>query len=156
MTTMAYKDYIGSADVSIEDGVLYGKLLGIRDLVTYEAETPAGLLAAFEEAVDDYLADCAAENREADRPYKGSLNVRIGPELHRELALEARRSGVSLNDLITRYLESLAGAHGHFVERRSAAGKRIVAEPSAKGSAAAALLGTPRSRPATGKPARHE
>lgn len=104
MTTMTYKDYLGSAEVSVEDGVLHGKLLGIRDLVTYEADTPAGLRAAFEEAVDDYLADCASGNREPDRPYKGSFNVRIGPELHRDLAVEARDRDVSLNDLITGYL----------------------------------------------------
>lgn len=104
MTTMTYKDYLGSAEVSVEDDVLHGKLLGIRDLVTYEADNPAGLRTAFEEAVDDYLADCAAANRDPDRPYKGSFNVRIGPELHRDLAVEARDRHVSLNDLITGYL----------------------------------------------------
>ena len=78
LKAMTYKDYIGSAEVSVEDGVLHGRLLGIRDLVTYEADTPAGLEAAYREAVDDYLADCAEEERKPDKPFKGSLNVRIG------------------------------------------------------------------------------
>jgi predicted HicB family RNase H-like nuclease len=107
MKTMAYKDYVGSAEVSVEDGVLHGKLLGIRDLVTYEAETPAGLRRAFEEAVNDYLADCEKEHRGADRPYKGSLNVRIGPELHRSLALEAIHHHVTINHLILTRLKAV-------------------------------------------------
>jgi predicted HicB family RNase H-like nuclease len=58
---MTYKGYAGSAEVSDEDGVVHGRLLGIRDLVTYEAETFAGLDAAFRNAVDDYLADRSEE-----------------------------------------------------------------------------------------------
>ena len=104
MKAMTYKDYTGSAEVSVEDGVLHGRLLGIRDLVTYEADTPAGLEAAFREAVDDYLADCAEEERKPDKPFKGSLNVRIGADLHRQVAMEAFERHMSLNDLLVRKL----------------------------------------------------
>jgi predicted HicB family RNase H-like nuclease len=105
MKVMTYKDYVGSTEVSVEDGVVYGKLLGIRDLVTYEADTPAALRAAFEGAVDDYLDDCKLEGRPPDRPYKGSLNVRIGEDLHRRYATEAERLRLSLNELLVRKLQ---------------------------------------------------
>ncbi len=37
--TFEYKDFIGSVEASIEDGVLFGKILFINALITYEAET---------------------------------------------------------------------------------------------------------------------
>lgn len=68
MTTLRHKGYTGSAELPVEDGVAFGRLLAIRDLVTYEADTPAGLKAAFEDAVEDYLAGCQEAGREPDRP----------------------------------------------------------------------------------------
>ncbi len=57
--TMKYKGYVGSVEVDVDEGVFYGKLLHIRDLVNYEADTPGNLKIAFMEAVDEYLEDCA-------------------------------------------------------------------------------------------------
>ena len=50
---MQYKGYKGSINKS--EGLYYGKLKEIKDLVTYEAENRNGLKKAFEEAVDDYI-----------------------------------------------------------------------------------------------------
>jgi len=55
---MQYKGFLGSAEVSLEDGVLYGKIEYISDLVTYEAVTISELKTAFHVAVDDYLDTC--------------------------------------------------------------------------------------------------
>ena len=106
MTQLEYKGYIGTAELSEADGVLQGKLAHIRDVVTYESATAAGLVKAFHEAVDDYLADCEADQREPDKPYKGQFQVRTRPELHRALARIAIRRGISLNEMITRALET--------------------------------------------------
>ena len=46
--------------------MLHGRLEFIRDLVTYEGKDAKGIRAAFQEAVDDYLALCEAEGRKAD------------------------------------------------------------------------------------------
>lgn len=109
MKQMQYKGYLGSAEVSVEDGVVFGKILYIRDLVTYESSSPAELKYAFESAVDDYLADCISEGREPDRPFKGQFNVRIEPRLHRELAIAASHSDCSLND----YVGKVLSCHNH-------------------------------------------
>lgn len=108
-TLLEYRGYVGSVACSEEDEVLHGRLEYIRDLVTYEASDAGGLKRAFREAVDDYLATCAAEGRKPDLPLKGSFNVRPGRELHRRAALFARRKGLNLNtvvsDALRRYLE---------------------------------------------------
>ena len=67
-----YKGYFGSAEVNVADNIMYGKLLFIDDIVTYVAESPGKLKAAFEEAVDDYLQTCAELGDEPNVPYATS------------------------------------------------------------------------------------
>ena len=102
---LEYQGYYGSAEFSLEDNIFHGKLLYIRSLVTYESDNVEGLKQAFHEAVDDYLEMCKAGGLKPENPLKGSFNVRVGRDLHRKLALEAARRGVSLNSLIVHALE---------------------------------------------------
>ena len=95
---LSYKDYQGTIEPLLEEGRLYGKLAFIRDLVTYEADTLPELQQAFEASVDGYLADCQELDKEPDVPFKGSLNIRIGSELHRAAALAS--TDISLNAFI--------------------------------------------------------
>ena len=55
---MEYKGYIGSVEVSEEDGVFFGKVQGIRSLISYEGESYNDLRDDFHNAVEDYLAMC--------------------------------------------------------------------------------------------------
>ncbi|MFN3235281.1 MAG: type II toxin-antitoxin system HicB family antitoxin [Gammaproteobacteria bacterium] len=100
MKVLRYKNYIGSIEVSIEDQCLHGQLLYINDMVTYEAKTVDALDKKFKEAVDDYLVTCEKLKREPLKPFKGSLNVRIGSELHKESAIQAAILGLTLNEYI--------------------------------------------------------
>src|SRR5437868_3810759 len=93
-----YKEYIGSIDANIEKLYLHGKILFIDDLVTYEAENLSELKTSFQEAVDDYLFTCQKLNRNPQQSFKGTLNVRIGPTLHKEIALHAEMDGISINE----------------------------------------------------------
>lgn len=54
--TFQYKGYVGSVEFSEEDDIFYGKVLGIRSLISYEGESVTELLADFHDAVDDYLS----------------------------------------------------------------------------------------------------
>ena len=59
--TIQYKGYIGSIEFSEEDRLFYGKVMGIRSLISYEGKSAAELIDDFHNAVDDYLEMCAAE-----------------------------------------------------------------------------------------------
>ncbi len=108
MSTLEYKGYSGSVEFSAADECLHGKLLFIRDLVTYESTTAKGLIKAFRSAVEDYLESCAAQGKSPDKPFKGSLNIRLGTDLHRGAALAAQREGIKLNEFVKRAIsESL-------------------------------------------------
>lgn len=103
---LEYKGYYGDTKVSIEDGVVYGKVLYINDLVTYEADLVTDIQCSFETAVDDYLRFCAEHNREPNKSFKGSFNVRITPELHKNADLEARKRKQSLNQFVSVAIEN--------------------------------------------------
>ncbi len=97
---LEYKGYFGSVEVSLEDNVIYGKLLHINDLITFEADNVGELEKAFKEAVDDYLAYCTQVEKEPEKPFKGSFNVRISPENHKKAVAQATRMGISLNQFV--------------------------------------------------------
>lgn len=106
MNVFRYKDFMGSIEANAEDKILHGKLLYITDLVTYEATTMTSLESEFKKAVNDYLDTCKQLHREPMKPFKGSLNVRIGPELHKEAALHAAMYGMSINEFIKSAVQS--------------------------------------------------
>lgn len=108
--TIEYKGYVGSVEFTEEDGVFFGKVQGIRSVISYEGTTAAELVEDFHGAVDDYLALCEAEGKEPERAYKGSFNIRISPELHKQLAISASAKQVSLNNLIETALKSYIAA----------------------------------------------
>ena len=104
--TMEYKGYIGSVEFSEIDEVFFGKVLGIRALISYEGTTAKELIADFHEAVDAYLELCKETNEEPEKAYKGSFNIRISPELHKQVAVYAMSHQVSLNSLVERALQN--------------------------------------------------
>lgn len=95
-----YKGYTGTIQVSEDDNCLYGKILSITDTILYEGTTVKELERAFHEAVNDYLETCKRHGLEPKKPLKGSLNVRIGEDLHNAVALEAATRGTSINEVI--------------------------------------------------------
>ena len=67
--TLEYKGYQGTVEYSAEDNILYGKVIGIRGLISYEGESLNELRTCFVEAIDDYLSCCEAEGREPMKPW---------------------------------------------------------------------------------------
>ncbi len=110
MNTMTYKGYIGSVAFSEKDNVFFGKIEGINGLVNFEGESVKELTNAFHEAVEDYIAYCKDEGIEPDKSYSGSLNVRLSPTIHRQIAILAKQAGLSLNAYIKDALEKKVNA----------------------------------------------
>ena len=108
---LEYKGYVGTVDYSPEDKVFFGRLDGIRATVTYEGTNPESLERAFRDSVNDYLDLCKAQGIEAEKPYKGSFNIRIPKEVHRDLAAYARTHGMNLNGAARTAIEFLLYRH---------------------------------------------
>ncbi|MRJ20892.1 hypothetical protein FRT60_11195 [Pseudomonas haemolytica] len=64
---LQYQGYTGSIEYSAEDNCLFGRLLYISALVSYEGQTEQALEAAFREAVNDVLNRERNEARQPNR-----------------------------------------------------------------------------------------
>lgn len=56
-----YKGYYGKIEYSAEDKVIYGKIMGIHSLISFESESATDIENEFHNAVDDYLSYCEEE-----------------------------------------------------------------------------------------------
>lgn len=66
--TLNYKGYTASLHFSLEDSVLYGKVEGIKDVITFEFEKLDEAQSKFEEAIEDYFEFCKETNSQPDVP----------------------------------------------------------------------------------------
>lgn len=105
--TMKYKTYIGSVEFSEAKECFFGNILGIRKNISYEGEDVRSLIRNFHEAVDDYLADCSEAGTEPERAYKGTFNVRVSENLHREAALYGLNNNMSLNSVVENAMQNM-------------------------------------------------
>ena len=101
---MKYKGYEAATVFDDEAGIFHGEVVNTRDVITFQGTSVDELRKAFEESVDDYLEFCKERGEEPEKPFSGNLIIRINPALHRELSIEARKVGKSLNSLIEQKL----------------------------------------------------
>ena len=102
-----YKGYSAKADYSAEDRIFYGTILGISDMVEFQSENAKDLEDEFHYAVDEYLEFCKEIGKEPQKEYNGLFNVRIPPELHRQLSQFAQAEGVSLNKAVEQAIRAM-------------------------------------------------
>ena len=99
MNDMTYKGYSAKVEYSAADGCLWGELLGITDIITFEADSVTEIRKAFEEAVDDYLNLCVKIGQAPQKPYSGTIMLQVSPEDHVKLARQAQKGGKSIDAL---------------------------------------------------------
>src|SRR3990167_9504783 len=97
---LMYKNYIGHVEFDDEADVFHGEVINTRDVITFQGKTVIELKKAFHESVDDYLVFCEERNEEPDRPFSGKFNLRLDPELHRQVYIVAKQHKISLNQWI--------------------------------------------------------
>ena len=90
---------------SEEDNEYVGLCVEFPSL-SWLASTPEAALKGIRNVVAEVVADLEAHGELAPeplatKPYSGKFMVRVPPEIHRRLALEAAEAGVSLNRMIS-------------------------------------------------------
>ena len=109
--TMTYKGYTAIVGFSAEDECLVGHIAGINDVIGFHADSVEEIRKVFHETVDDYLATCAQIGREPNKPYSGKVTLRMPPELHARLAVQAETNGSSLNNWLVSALDQSLSNH---------------------------------------------
>ena len=102
---MEYKGYTGQVEFDDEANIFHGEVINLRDVVTFQGATVRELRKAFRDSVDDYLEFCTERGESPEKPYSGKFMVRVEPELHKALAIHARKARKSLNAWVHDTLE---------------------------------------------------
>ena len=97
LKTMRYKAYHALTGYDDEDKIFVGPIAGIRSIAGFHGTIAVELESAFAEAVEDYLADCEEQGITPQRPYSGKIMLRVPPERHARVAMQAESHGMSLN-----------------------------------------------------------
>ena len=79
---MKYKGYWAKIEYSDEDECFCGEIEGLKNDINH------------------YLSVCKATNTEPEKQCKGSLNVRLGVELHNKAKMKSIEKNISINELI--------------------------------------------------------
>jgi predicted HicB family RNase H-like nuclease len=103
MTMLKNDRYTYRVTWSEEDEEYVGLCVEYPSL-SWLAPTPQDALSGIQQVVAEVVADMEANEERVPEPialrhYSGKFTVRIPPDLHRRLALEAAESGISLNRL---------------------------------------------------------
>ena len=75
-------------------------------MISFEGDSVSTITKDFHDAIDEYLDFCKENNIEPEKPFKGSFNIRIAPELHRQLAMYSSSHGRSLNSTVEEAIRS--------------------------------------------------
>lgn len=98
---MKYKGYWAEIKYSDEDECFCGSIDGLKNVsISFEGETVKELKKDFKDAINSYLQTCKELGKEPEKQCKGSLNVRLGTELHTKAKMKSIEKKISINELI--------------------------------------------------------
>lgn len=97
---LKYKGYAGRAEYDDEAGVFHGEIIGLRDVITFQGTNVEELETEFRESINIYLDWCEEEGVDPDRPVSGQFRLRVGPDLHRSIAMTCEMAGESINSWV--------------------------------------------------------
>lgn len=103
---MEYRGYIATVEFDDEADIFHGEVINLRDVITFQGKSVEELRQAFKDSIEDYLEFCAKRNEEPERPFSGKFSLRIDPNLHRRISIQARLAKKSLNHWINETLEN--------------------------------------------------
>lgn len=109
---MKYKGYWAEIKYSDEDECFCGKIEGLKNtLILFEGQSVKELKKDLKNAIDLYLDNCKANNEIPEQQCKGSLNVRLGTELHTKAKMKSIEEHISINELIKNAVASYLKMH---------------------------------------------
>lgn len=97
---MNYKGYVGDVEYDDDAKLFHGEVVNTRDVITFQGRSVDELERSFQESIDDYISWCEEEGVPPEKPFSGRFNLRISPDLHREVAIAAKRLNKSMNAFV--------------------------------------------------------
>ena len=101
---MEFKGYLGTVEYDAQAQIFHGDVINTRDVITFQGTSVKEIEKAFKDSINDYISWCKEEGVEPEKPYSGKFNVRLSPELHRQVAILAKKKHLSLNSFVEKAL----------------------------------------------------
>jgi predicted HicB family RNase H-like nuclease len=99
MSVMTVDGYHAKIEYDEELDLFRGEILGLSGGADFYGKNPKELRAEFRKSLHVFLEVCKEKGIEPRRHFSGKFNLRIPPELHEQLAIEAQVQGKSINAL---------------------------------------------------------
>lgn len=108
---LEYKNYYAEYTSVLKMKFSLGKASSLESMIlSFEGSTVTELKKEFQEAVEDYLTTCKELAKEPEKAYKGSFNIRIPSELHRQAARQASLNKLTLNDFVRKAIDAMVSS----------------------------------------------
>jgi predicted HicB family RNase H-like nuclease len=108
MNTMTYRGYTARIDYDNEDGIFFGRVLGIKAIVGFHGSTVDELRQDFKNAIDFLIDDAQARGVEPEQPADEELVLHLPPEVRGAALTAAHAKGQSLDQWSARVLMEAA------------------------------------------------
>ena len=105
MNVMTVVGYHAKIEYDEELDLFRGEILGLSGGADFYGKNPKELRAEFKKSLAVFLEVCKEKGLEPRRHFSGKFNLRISPELHERLAIEAQAQGKSINTLAQEAIE---------------------------------------------------
>lgn len=100
MKPMLYKGYRANFEYDDDAKIFHGEVMDLKDVITFQGASVQELEKEFHASLDDYFAFCSERGEEPEKPFSGKLILRMRPELHKKLSIEAHKNKRSINGYI--------------------------------------------------------
>jgi predicted HicB family RNase H-like nuclease len=104
---LKHEGYVAEVGYEEGDALMHGSVVNASAVLHFAGRDIAELKAAFADTIADYRDWCEERGVEPEKPYSGTLSLRISPKLHRRLAERAAQAGESINQFIADRLEEV-------------------------------------------------
>ena len=105
MNVMTVEGYHAKIEYDAELDLFRGEILGLNGGADFYGKSPKELRTEFKKSLQVFLDVCKEKGLEPRRNFSGKFNLRISPELHERLAIEAQAQGKSINTLAQEALQ---------------------------------------------------
>jgi predicted HicB family RNase H-like nuclease len=105
MNLMTVDDYHAKIEYDEDLDLFRGEILGLSGGADFYGKNPKELRAEFRKSLQVFLDVCKEKGLSPRRHFSGKFNLRIPPELHERLAIEAQAQGKSINTLAQEALQ---------------------------------------------------
>ncbi|MFA7566578.1 MAG: type II toxin-antitoxin system HicB family antitoxin [Alkalispirochaeta sp.] len=102
---MTYRGYTAIVEFDELAKTFTGRVVNSNALVSFRGDSPEELEESFYNAVDGYLEACAEEGLEPEKPYNGTISIRMDPETHKAAAIRSAQKKESLNQYVVELIK---------------------------------------------------